>query len=122
MRPITNMRHCPVSNAQKQQSVNRKLQNLFEVLKFEKERNPNSLGATLFGSDDLYKVLKPFAKRIRECSEERPLHFVHVDVSHCYESIPHGKLFEILKEVFEEEEYLIRRFTLLRMSAGKVLR
>lgn len=126
VRPITNMRHCPPSkeptNAQKQQSINRKLQNLFEVLKFEKEQNPKGLGTTLFGSDDLYQVLKPYAERIRNYLEGRPLYFVHVDVSHCYESIPHQKLFDIMKEVLKEEEYLIRRFSLLRMSAEKVYR
>ena len=126
VRPITNMRHCPTNrqpiNAQKQQSINRKLQNLFEVLKFEKEQNPKSLGATLFGSDDLYQVLRPFAERARTCLEGKPLFFVHVDVRHCYESIPHQKLFDIMKEVLQEEEYLIRRFALLRMSSGKVHR
>lgn len=126
VRPITNMRHCPTSKepivAQKQQSVNLKLQNLFEVLKFEKERNPKNLGATLFGSDDLYRALKPFVSRVRTRLEGRPLYFVHVDVSHCYESILHQKLFDIMKEVLEEEQYLIRRFALLRMAGGKVYR
>lgn len=126
VRPITNMKHCPTNKelfgSQKQQSVNRKLQNLFEALKFEKERNPKLLGATLFGCDDLYRVLKPFAERIRRCLSEKPLYFVHVDVNHCYESIPHQKLFDIMKEVLQEEEYLIRRFSLLKLSAGKVFR
>ena len=126
VRPITNMKHCPPTvepvNAQKQQPINRKLQNLFEVLKFEKGRIPDSLRTTLFGSDDLYQVLKPFAERVRKSSDVRPLYFVHVDVRHCYESIPHQKLFDIMKEVLEEEEYLIRRFSLLKMSAGKVHR
>ncbi|XP_068702144.1 telomerase reverse transcriptase-like [Montipora foliosa] len=126
VRPITNMKHCPPTvepvNAQKQKPINRKLQNLFEVLKFEKGRNPDSLRTTLFGSDDLYQVLKPFAERVRKSSDLRPLYFVHVDVRHCYESIPHQKLFDIMKEVLEEEEYLIRRFWLLKMSAGKVHR
>ena len=126
VRPITNMKHCPSikepTNAQKQQSINRKLQNLFEVLKFEKERNAKSLGATLFGNDDLYRVLKPFAERVLKCLDGKPLFFVHVDVKHCYESIPHQKLFDIMEGMFEEEEYLIRRFALLRMSSGKVFR
>lgn len=126
VRPITNMRHCPKIkepiNAQKQQSVNWKLQNVFEVLKFEKERNPKSLGATLFGTDDLYRALKPFVARVRTGSERRPLYFVHVDVKNCYESILHQKLFDVIKQVLVEEEYLIRRFSLLRVSAGKVYR
>lgn len=126
VRPITNMRHCPMIkepiNAQKPQSVNWKLQNVFEILKFEKERNPKSLGSTLFGTDDLYRVLKPFVTRVRTSLEGRPLYLVHVDVKNCYESILHQKLFDIIKQVLEEEEYLIRRFVLLRMSAGKVYR
>ena len=95
---------------------------MFEVLKFEKERNPKSLGSTLFGNDDLYRALKPFVARVRTCLAGRPLYFVHVDVKNCYESILHQKLFDIIKQVLEEEEYLIRRFVLLRMSAGKVYR
>ncbi|PFX33058.1 Telomerase reverse transcriptase [Stylophora pistillata] len=119
VRPITNMRHCPTS---KELSVNSKLKNLFEVVKFEKERNPEKMGTTLFGTDDLYRALKPFSTRSRTRLEGKPLYFVHVDVSHCYESILHQKLFDIMKEVLEEEEYLIRRFALLRMSGGKVYR
>lgn len=127
VRPITNMRYCPakkdpIITTQKQQSVNLKLQNLFEVLKFEKEQNPKSLGATLFGADDFYQALKPFVARVRTGLEKGPLYFVHVDVSHCYESILHQKLFDIIKEILQEEEYLIRRFSLLQMSAGKVYR
>ena len=126
VRPITNMRHCPTIkepiNAQKPQSVNWKLQNVFEVLKFEKQRNPKSLCSTLFGADDLFRALKPFVARVRTSLEGRPLYFVHVDVKNCYESILHQKLFEIIKQMLEEEEYLIRRFSLLRMSGGKVYR
>ena len=126
VRPITNMRHRPSSkepiSVQNQLSVNSKLKNLFEVIKFEKERNPEKMGATLFGTDDLYRALKPFASRVRSRLEGKPLYFVHVDVSHCYESILHQKLFDTMKEVLEEEEYLIRRFALLRMSGGKVYR
>lgn len=126
VRPITNMRHCPTkkepNTTQKQQSVNMKLQNLFEVLKFEKKQNPKSLGATLFGADDFYQTLKPFVARVRADLERRPLYFLHVDVSHCYESILHHKLYDVIKEVLQEEEYLIRRFALVRMSAGKVYR
>ena len=80
------------------------------------------MGATLFGTDDLYRALKPFAISVRSRLEGKPLYFVHVDVSHCYESILHQKLFDTMKEVLEEEEYLIRRFALLRMSGGKVYR
>ena len=125
VRPITNMRHyLPQKdvNGQKQQSVNRKLKNLFEVLKFEKERNPVNLGAALLGVDDLYKVLKCFVERQHSCQEKKPLYFVRADVNHCYESIVQQKLFEVMEDVLEEEEYLIRRFALLRMSAGKVHR
>ena len=127
VRPITNMKHCQTnkepSNFQKPQSINKKLENLFEILKFEKGRNPhNSLRTTLFGGDDLYQVLKPFAERVRKSSDGRQLFFVHVDVNHCYESIPHKKLLDIMEKVLDEEEYLIRRFSLLKMSGGKVHR
>lgn len=121
------MKHCQTnkepSNFQKPQSINKKLENLFEILKFEKGRNPhNSLRTTLFGGDDLYQVLKPFAERVRKSSDGRQLFFVHVDVNHCYESIPHKKLLDIMEKVLDEEEYLIRRFSLLKMSGGKVHR
>ena len=121
------MKHCQtkkeLTNSHKPQSINQKLENLFEVLKFEKGRNPhNSLRTTLFGGDDLYQVLKPFAERVRKSSDGRQLFFVHVDVNHCYESIPHKKLLDIMEKVLDEEEYLIRRFSMLKMSGGKVHR
>ena len=122
VRPIVNMRHREMSKSGRPISINMKLQNLFEVMKFEKDRNVAPLGSAMLGVDDLYKVLKPFINKRRLHSDGNPLYFVRVDISGCYDSIVQQKLYSIMDNVLEEEEYLLRRFTVMTLQGGSVHR
>lgn len=98
---IINMWYClmikELINVQKLQLVNWKLQNVFEIFKFEKECNLKSLGFILFGIDDFYRVLKLFVICVCISLEGRFLYFVYVDVKNCYEFILYQKFFDIIK-------------------------
>ena len=60
MRAIVNMSRRQASNERSapKLSINQKLANLFHVLRFEKDREPEQLGASVFGLDDVYAKLK----------------------------------------------------------------
>lgn len=112
VRPIVNMstKHSTNKKGPKL-SINSKLRNLFEIIKFENTRKAVGAGSSVFGVDDVYSTLKAFiAKR----SNIHPLCFVHVDIYKCFDSIILERLYSIMKAVFKEEEYIIKRFVMVK--------
>ncbi|KXJ14758.1 Telomerase reverse transcriptase [Exaiptasia diaphana] len=119
VRPIVNMKVSPkISGAKVNLSINSKLRNVFEIMRFENARKPARSDSTMFGVDDVYKRIKSFVAT-RENHDE-PLYFVHVDINKCFDSILLDRLFHIMKAVFKEEEYSIRRFAMIKSCQGKV--
>ena len=47
-------------------SINQQLANLFQILTFEKCRQPDRMGGSVFGMDDVYQRLQPFVKQLRQ--------------------------------------------------------
>ena len=87
VRPIVNMRRAqrvalrhlaaglhgerPGGLVLTQPSINSALQNVFQVLCYEKQKAPSKLGATVFGQDDIYVRLKGFRLRYQELRTAR---------------------------------------------------
>ncbi|KAK3745334.1 hypothetical protein QZH41_018897, partial [Actinostola sp. cb2023] len=122
VRPIINMRMRPEAKKGKkfQLSINSKLRNVFEIIKFENARKTLRVNSTVFGVDDVYKALKSFITKRETCNDSRPLCLVHVDINRCFDSILLDKLYRIMKAVFKEEEYIVRRFVVIKSSNDKV--
>ncbi|KAK3745331.1 hypothetical protein QZH41_006721 [Actinostola sp. cb2023] len=121
VRPIINMRMRPEAKKGKkfQLSINSKLRNVFEIIKFENARKTLRVNSTVFGVDDVYKALKSFITKRETCNDSRPLCLVHVDINRCFDSILLDKLYRIMKAVFKEEEYIVRRFVVIKSSNDK---
>ncbi|XP_046714862.1 telomerase reverse transcriptase isoform X2 [Silurus meridionalis] len=93
MRPIT----CLISTAaavQFQSSV-RDLQNVLSVCVRER---PALLGSTVWGRQDIHKVLRSIPH------SHSPFYFVKVDISGAYDSLPHSKLLEVVQDVLKPVE------------------
>ena len=117
VRPIINMKHQPsgtISSQKTQASINSRLRNLFEIIKYEKSKEPLSSDSTVFGSDDVYQALRLFHLKRKERQDEGTLYMVHVDISKCFDSIPLDKLYGIMEGILEEEEYLVRRYVAIK--------
>uniref|UniRef100_A0A8C1UZT2 Telomerase reverse transcriptase n=1 Tax=Cyprinus carpio TaxID=7962 RepID=A0A8C1UZT2_CYPCA len=72
---------------------------------------PGPMGSTVWGWQDIHRVLKEFGPQQK--SSPRPLYFVKVDVSGAYDSLPHQKLLEVLGEVlspFAEQSFFVRQY------------
>eukprot|EP00051_Salpingoeca_urceolata_P018241 m.254915 g.254915 ORF g.254915 m.254915 type:complete len:1497 (+) comp19152_c2_seq1:1648-6138(+) len=130
MRNILNMGRQPSNTAdpgKSELSINTKLANLFAVLNFEKERDPSIIGATVFGRDDVYARLKPFICSLQAAAPTSmqppqlaaPVYVVSVDVSNCFDSIKQHKLFEIVKGLLREEEYVVRMYDTVILDNGQ---
>eukprot|EP01052_Picozoa_sp_SAG31_P004765 SAG31_NODE_201_length_20535_cov_15.315081_15_plen_458_part_00 len=88
-------------------SINDALTDAFLVLKYEKASRPEISGATVTGLQDIFRRLLPFVAAHRRgldvvsVSQERlgqlrPLHIVTTDIKHCYDSIPHNVLCDVV--------------------------
>uniref|UniRef100_A0A4W4GFN4 Telomerase reverse transcriptase n=1 Tax=Electrophorus electricus TaxID=8005 RepID=A0A4W4GFN4_ELEEL len=90
MRAITRLSG---SGAALQSSV-RDLQNVLGVCV---RRQPVLLGSTVWGRQDIHRVLSSITPQHKHTPQ--PLYFVKVDISGAYDSLPHAKLLEVVQEV-----------------------
>ncbi|KAL7868907.1 hypothetical protein SRHO_G00102910 [Serrasalmus rhombeus] len=93
MRPITRLTGTGAALQQFQSSV-RDLQNVLGVCVRER---PSLLGSTVWGRQDIHRVLSSIAPQ--HTNMRHPLYFVKVDVNGAYDSLPHAKLLEVVEEV-----------------------
>jgi telomerase reverse transcriptase len=110
VRPITNMskrQKCQNGKHRQTLSINQRLGNVFKALCYETEKSPESLGAAVFGHDDIFKRLAPFLKGHRG----QKLYFVALDVKTCYDSISQEKCFDIVKNMLRQREYVFQKYS-----------
>ncbi|XP_077086269.1 telomerase reverse transcriptase isoform X1 [Siphateles boraxobius] len=119
MRPITRLTGSRES-LQHFQSCVRVLLNVLSVCVREA---PGPMGSTVWGWQDIHRVLGDFSPQQK--SSPRPLYFVKVDVSGAYDSLPHHKLVEVLAEVlspFEEQSFFLRQYARVWNDPNRGLR
>ena len=113
VRPIMNMSKRQIFGGSQSRttrassSVNLRLSNTYKALKYEADRFPLALGASVYGADGIFKKLTPFLKRF---VHEKPLYFLAMDVMTCYDSIAQEKCFDIVKHVLREDEYVFQKY------------
>ena len=123
VRPVVNMAlRNKDAFGRKGRSINQTLKNTFHVLDYERKKYPANLGSSNTGLDDIFAKLRSFAARHRAMKENHPLYFVRLDVSGCYDSIKQDKMFEIIKDILSEDEYIIRRLCVLTIRKGNAIR
>ncbi|KAJ8072353.1 Telomerase reverse transcriptase [Marasmius tenuissimus] len=125
VRPIVNLRRKQASLLYGEQSINRLLQAALRILNYEKDTQPDRLGAACLGTDDHYTKLKEYKLRLpRNPDGSLPkLYFVKVDVQACFDTIDQTKLLEILRDLISEDSYAIQRYTQISpaLSSSKTM-
>ncbi|KAG8975768.1 hypothetical protein FRB90_009409, partial [Tulasnella sp. 427] len=115
VRPIVNLRRKPKTGL----SINRVLQNAFQILSYEKANQPDLLGASVFGLNEVYAKLKAFRQRNLLPNQKLPkLYFVKVDVRAAFDTIDQVKLINILHELLSTDDYAIRRWSEVNIMEG----
>lgn len=99
-------------------SINGLLKNVHEVLTHISHARPELLGSSLLGLDEIAKRIAEF--KSRHIVGRRPLFFVKLDVQSCYDSIPHGKLSDIVTgKVLQKENYHVQKYDVLKSIHGR---
>lgn len=128
IRPLMNLSSCVDPNAR---SVNRSLEMVHRVLVFELERQSKRLtGASVRNLDEIYARLKPLILQIRSCAKcmqrrkanpDAPLLYcASVDIAQCFDNIRPAKLYQILKKMILEDEYLVRKHWVFQQAVPTV--
>eukprot|EP01080_Neovahlkampfia_damariscottae_P001649 gene1649-12774_t len=131
IRPIINLgKKIKNIKTNQKESTNSILKNTLFILKNEIKKNEsnNILGSSIFNSNDIYKKLIPFLKNWNQQSKIKlsqniknsKLYFSSVDVKSAYDSIPTQKLFNVISDIFQQDEYVILRFNILRSFVNEV--
>ncbi|KAI1905134.1 hypothetical protein AGOR_G00012990 [Albula goreensis] len=92
-------------------SFQSRMKDLYDVLRVCVQDRPSLLGSTVFGVQDIHRVLGQFAALQKQ--NPRPLYFVKMDVSGAYDSLPHDKLLQVVTEVLTpvlDEVFSVRRY------------
>ncbi|KAG9125666.1 hypothetical protein FRC07_006702 [Ceratobasidium sp. 392] len=104
-------------------SVNQVLNAAFNILNYEKTQKPEMLGASVFGSNDIYRKLSAFKSSVLQPDGSMPkLYFAKLDVRACFDTIEQDKLLSILRQSLTQDGYMIRKFTRMQFSTGQTRR
>lgn len=119
-RPVMNLRkRIPRNGSASGASINSLLKNVHQVLTHAVKLQPEILGSSVLGLDEVSERLSSFKKTgvVENC----PLFFVKVDFKACFDSIPHDKLLHILAhKIVPKDDFTIQRYDVLKSIHGKV--
>ncbi|KAL4072692.1 hypothetical protein V8B97DRAFT_339516 [Scleroderma yunnanense] len=89
------------------------------------QRQPDLLGVSVFGPNEIYTRLKGFKARLLEQYPHGnfpKFYFVKVDVQACFDTIEQSTLLNILKHLISEDNYLIQKYGQITPVSGKIKR
>eukprot|EP00736_Rhodelphis_marinus_P007566 Rmarinus@m.28341 len=103
------------------EGVNRTLSDVFAVLRHEMERQPNLLGASVFGKDEVYRKLRPFLSMLRNLKgdSERPekLYAVTMDIQAAFDNIHQRRLMrKVVRPMLSRDSYWVYHYSMRCMS------
>ncbi|EZG03238.1 hypothetical protein H106_06732 [Trichophyton rubrum CBS 735.88] len=117
-RPIANLRRRPVlkNNGRSGQSflgssINSQLDPLFQVLCYERDQCPESVGSGLPSTAAMYPRLKRFKEQIKASPTRAngPLYFVKLDVQACFDTIPQARLMQLVDTLVVDDSYRLSK-------------
>ncbi|GAA5794800.1 hypothetical protein HPULCUR_000147 [Helicostylum pulchrum] len=105
-RTITNMSSSTTVNYKSLPSPNETFRPVLNVLKFEKERNPELMGSSVLGKNLFYNRLKEY--KSKQVNTEK-LYFVKADIQNCFDTIDQEILMGLLKDILKSKDGYVKR-------------
>eukprot|EP00127_Corallochytrium_limacisporum_P004750 Clim_evm104s172 gene=Clim_evmTU104s172 len=125
-RPIANMAHRRTVRdpntgrvLKKVMSTNQMLQQAFQVLSFERRRQPGLVGGAVFGIDEIYDSLVHYVTASHFNPKVRH-YFASVDISKAFDTVLQEKLLKITNNIMQETTYMIRRYFLTIRASNRL--
>ncbi|MCJ1432065.1 hypothetical protein MMC27_001421 [Xylographa pallens] len=100
-------------------SINSVMAPVFNMLSYEKSRQPDRLGSALFSVGDLYPKIKAFRAQLLAGNRGHEfLYFAKVDVQSCFDTIPQRQVVALMEKLCSETEYRISRHAEIKPSGA----
>ncbi|KAK6495865.1 hypothetical protein TWF481_002910 [Arthrobotrys musiformis] len=102
-------------------SINQILKPNHVALTFEKNRQPQAVGAALFSMGEILRKITEFKGRLisQGTFGKQKLYFVKFDVTSAFDTIPQQRLLEVIEQLYMENEYKVRRQGRIALGAGR---
>lgn len=101
-------------------SINSVMAPVFNMLDYEKGKQPDLAGSALFSVGDMYLKLKAFRTHLQSRhSLEKPLYFVKLDVQSCFDTIPQRQVVRLMEVIASETAYKIARHAEIKSSTAR---
>lgn len=98
-------------------SINSVMAPVFNMLDYEKEKQPYLVGTALFSVGEMYPKLKAFRSHLQSRhSFGKPLYFVKLDVQSCFDTIPQRRVVRLVEDIASEDAYKIARHAEIKSS------
>lgn len=120
-RPIMNLRRrMPEKQGGKVvlgRSINSVMAPVFNMLDYEKRKQPQLLGSALFSVGEMHLKLKTFRSHLQSRNSlAKPLYFVKLDVQSCFDTIPQQRIVSFIEDIVSEGAYKIARHAEIKSS------
>lgn len=87
-------------------SINTVMAPVFHAITYERSRQPDRFGSSLFSVGDMLPKLAAFKASLREKHlGERPLYFAKVDVRSCFDTIPQDRVVAVVNSLMKLQTY-----------------
>lgn len=121
VRPITNLRRrvARLHNGKVNlgRSINSIMAPVFNILHYERRKQPALVGSALFSVGEMFPKLKSYARILPERGPSRPfLYFAKADAKSCFDTIPQHAVFMLMERITAEDEYRIARHAEIKTS------
>lgn len=98
-------------------SINSVMAPVFNMLDYEKNKQPSRVGSALFSVGELYPKLKAFRNQLQlDKSGHTRFYFVKADVQSCFDTIPQQRIVRLMENIASEDEYRIARHAEIKSS------
>lgn len=100
--------------------INKVMEPVFNMLDYEKKKQPSRIGSALFSVGDIYPKLKAFRLHLQSLNvHSEKFYFVKGDVQSCFDTIPQRTLIELIENITTEHEYKIARYSEIKASKAQ---
>ncbi|KAF3912145.1 hypothetical protein ABW21_db0205925 [Orbilia brochopaga] len=103
-------------------SINQILKPNHVALTFEKSRQPQAVGASIFSLGEILKRISAFRDRLKADGVfgKQKLYFVKADVASAFDTIPQQQVLAVIEKLYMENSYKIRKQGRVTTGTGKV--
>ena len=104
--------------------VNAGLRGVFEVMGWERRRDEDMMGVSVFGLGDVYDRWRAFRGRLTKAGVREgtgsAMSVVCVDIAQCFDCIDRERLLRLLPRVLSEDSYALHRYSSLHAQLDAV--